>query len=277
MIPNTEVLKWAQTTSIEAFIRVQLRWLGHILHMEDGRLPKNLLDMELKSVKHFVGVQWKGFKDTLRCSFNGLQHRYSEAEVHSTGQIAMEDYHAEWSTHIWSFVYHSCHGKTKEKKGKPIATTHGSTQGTSRALWVWPSLRSSTPTGHFPCPVGVAGSAQFDTHMALPVPCGCGWVCAVRHPQGTSRALWVWPSLRSLTPTEHFPCPVGVAESAQFDTHMALPVTRGCGRICAASIGLSNHMRTHQREWPSTRIGAVSDDISTWQSTKWEQHRYKWQ
>ena len=49
MIPNTEVLKRAQTTSIEAYlIKAQLRWTGHVLRMKDGRLSKDLLYGELK-------------------------------------------------------------------------------------------------------------------------------------------------------------------------------------------------------------------------------------
>ena len=49
MIPNTEVLKRAQTTSVEAFlIKAQLRWTGRVLRTEDERLPKDLLYGELK-------------------------------------------------------------------------------------------------------------------------------------------------------------------------------------------------------------------------------------
>ena len=44
IIPNTEVLKIAQTTSIEAsLIKAQLRWTGHVLWMKDGRLQNDPL------------------------------------------------------------------------------------------------------------------------------------------------------------------------------------------------------------------------------------------
>ena len=38
--PNTEVLWCAQVPDIESLVmRSQLRWIGHVLHMEDLRLP----------------------------------------------------------------------------------------------------------------------------------------------------------------------------------------------------------------------------------------------
>ena len=53
MIPNTKILKRAQATSIEAYlIKAQLRWTGHVLRMEDGRLPKDLLYRELNEGGH---------------------------------------------------------------------------------------------------------------------------------------------------------------------------------------------------------------------------------
>ena len=69
MIQNTEVLRRAWSTSIEAFlIKAQLRWTGHVLRMEDGRLPKDLLYGELKDGSRHVGGQRKRFKDTLKRS-----------------------------------------------------------------------------------------------------------------------------------------------------------------------------------------------------------------
>ena len=69
MIPNTEVLWRARSTSIEALlIKAQLRWTGHVLCMEDGRLPKDLLYGELNEGSRHVGGQRKRFKDTLKRS-----------------------------------------------------------------------------------------------------------------------------------------------------------------------------------------------------------------
>ena len=69
MIPNTEVLKSAQTTSVEAsLIKAQLRWTSHVLRAKDGRLPEDLLFGELKIGSRSIGGQRKRFKDTLECS-----------------------------------------------------------------------------------------------------------------------------------------------------------------------------------------------------------------
>ena len=69
MIPNTEVLRRARSTSIDVLlIKAQLRWTGHILRMEDGRLPKELLYEELREGSRHVGGQRKRFKDTLKRS-----------------------------------------------------------------------------------------------------------------------------------------------------------------------------------------------------------------
>ena len=45
---NTEILDKAKSISIEAMIlKSQLRWSGHVMRMEDHRIPKELLLGEL--------------------------------------------------------------------------------------------------------------------------------------------------------------------------------------------------------------------------------------
>ena len=69
LVPNTEVLTRAQSTSIEAKVaKTQLRWTGHVVRMPDDRLPKKILYCELEQGKRSVGGQRKRFKDTLKAT-----------------------------------------------------------------------------------------------------------------------------------------------------------------------------------------------------------------
>ena len=48
-IPNTEVLQICGVTDIEAFLMsAQFRWVGHVTHMDDTRLPKIAFYCELE-------------------------------------------------------------------------------------------------------------------------------------------------------------------------------------------------------------------------------------
>ena len=43
MTPDTDILKKSECLSIEAMVmRNRLRWVGHVVRMEDVRLPKQL-------------------------------------------------------------------------------------------------------------------------------------------------------------------------------------------------------------------------------------------
>lgn len=66
-VPDTEVLLRAKMESIHAILlRSQLRWAGHVLRMDDSRLPKRLLYGELTVGKRTLGRPKKRYKDTLK-------------------------------------------------------------------------------------------------------------------------------------------------------------------------------------------------------------------
>jgi len=70
-ITNEEVLQRAQMTSLEAMlIKAQLRWSGHVLRMDDSRLPKCVLYGELSSGKRHPGGQYLRYKDSLKRPLN---------------------------------------------------------------------------------------------------------------------------------------------------------------------------------------------------------------
>ena len=66
-ITNLEVQDRAECTSIEAIlIKAQLRWVGHVIRMDDHRMPRQLLYGELEAGKRKQGRPRKRYKDTVK-------------------------------------------------------------------------------------------------------------------------------------------------------------------------------------------------------------------
>ena len=66
-VPNQEILRRAELSGIEAMLSsAQLRWTGHVLRMDDRRLPKQLLHAELSAGGGHVLGQRKRYKDVLK-------------------------------------------------------------------------------------------------------------------------------------------------------------------------------------------------------------------
>ena len=71
-VTNVKVLQKAKTQSIDTLLTLsQLRWSGHLVHMSDDRLPKQLFYSELSEGHRLRGRPRLRFKDTLKKS---LQH-----------------------------------------------------------------------------------------------------------------------------------------------------------------------------------------------------------
>ena len=67
MVTNSEILRRTNSVSLESNIsKRQLRWLGHVIRMEDSRLPKQLLYGELREGERSVGGQKKRHKDHVK-------------------------------------------------------------------------------------------------------------------------------------------------------------------------------------------------------------------
>nr|VZI26156.1 unnamed protein product [Spirometra erinaceieuropaei] len=73
-IPDTDVLERTGSLSIYTILRqMQLRWSGHLLRMDDERLPKRLFYGDVATGSRRQGVQIRRYKDTLKSSLKRLQ------------------------------------------------------------------------------------------------------------------------------------------------------------------------------------------------------------
>jgi len=71
-ISNTEILHRCQITSIEAFLlTAQLRWIGHVVKMDNSRLPRMICG-QLQQGERSRGGQRKQYKDALKANLTML-------------------------------------------------------------------------------------------------------------------------------------------------------------------------------------------------------------
>nr|VZI09519.1 unnamed protein product [Spirometra erinaceieuropaei] len=72
-IPDTDVLERTGILSIYSMLRqMQLRWSGHLVRMEDERLPKRLFYGDVATGSRRQGGQIRRYKDTLKSSLKRL-------------------------------------------------------------------------------------------------------------------------------------------------------------------------------------------------------------
>ena len=63
-MPNTEVLDRAGAPTMYSLLRQhRMRWKGHVRRMEDGRIPKEILNGELAVGKRPRGLPQLRYKD----------------------------------------------------------------------------------------------------------------------------------------------------------------------------------------------------------------------
>nr|VZI26891.1 unnamed protein product [Spirometra erinaceieuropaei] len=73
-IPDTDVLERTGILSIYAILRqIQLRWSGHLVRMDEERLPKRLFYGDVATDSRRQGGQIRRYKDTLKSSLKCLQ------------------------------------------------------------------------------------------------------------------------------------------------------------------------------------------------------------
>lgn len=78
-VTNQEILDRAKMSSIESLlIKSQLRWTGHVIRMEDHRMPKQLLFGALKEGSRQQGRPKLRYKDTLKSSLKWCEIKPQE-------------------------------------------------------------------------------------------------------------------------------------------------------------------------------------------------------
>ena len=77
----------AESTSMEAIIlKSRLRWVAHVIRMEDNRLPKQLMFWELASGKRKQCRPLKRFKDCVKASISHAKNTLKELEPRAHGR-----------------------------------------------------------------------------------------------------------------------------------------------------------------------------------------------
>ena len=80
-ITNLEVLDRANPTSIESMlIKAQLRWVGHVIRMEEFRMPRRLMYGELQLGKRNQGHPKLRYKDTVKANLQWCHIKPKELE-----------------------------------------------------------------------------------------------------------------------------------------------------------------------------------------------------
>ena len=84
-VPNSEVLKRTSSVSLENILhRSHLRWLGHVIRMDDTRLPKQMLYGELSQGSRSVGRQLKRYRDESQRVLRACNIRKQHLEATAT-------------------------------------------------------------------------------------------------------------------------------------------------------------------------------------------------
>lgn len=111
-ITNNSVLARSNTASIESMIlRHRLRWSGHVLRMDQDRLPHQLLYGELQTGRRPRGAPKRRYKDQLKDTL-----KRTNISVETWEEVAME--RAQWSHNIRSGIQHFETARTNKDQEK---------------------------------------------------------------------------------------------------------------------------------------------------------------
>ena len=87
-VTNAEVLKRAELTGIECMlIKQQLKWVGHVVRMDDRRFPKQVFYGQLPNAPRKAGGQKLRYKDTVRHNLQRVDIRQDNWEVLASERV----------------------------------------------------------------------------------------------------------------------------------------------------------------------------------------------
>ena len=127
-VPGTEILEQSGVSSIFTMLRkTQLRWAGHVIRMQDERLPKRILYGELLTGARSHGGQ--KFKETLKASVKdfGIDHNSWEttAQKHAAWRGAINKRTAAYESRRLETA--KSKGATKKSRASSAPAIHGPT------------------------------------------------------------------------------------------------------------------------------------------------------
>ena len=241
LTPDTEVLERACCYSIQTMlISTQMRWVGHVVRMDNDRLPKQLFYSELKIGKRPQHKPRKRFKDSIKDNLKKLQLDVSDWE-----KIA-ED-RAEWRRSIRegckaSEAKRMIHTKLKRDLRKGVATNLEA----NTARWECETcgrflLSKAGYVNH------LKSHAQQLPQDILPPQPGvttcvvCSKVC--KSTAGLKRHMAVHKDIIAQKDT------INPVKTLSFICHI-------CYKPCKSTAGLKSHLRGHRR-----RLG---EDVNTY-------------
>jgi Reverse transcriptase (RNA-dependent DNA polymerase) len=220
-VPDTEILKKAGIQSIESTIlKYRLRWLGHVVRLQDSRLPKQLLYGELLGSRPPFKPR-KRFKD-------GIKDALKKAKISLDTWEQLAQDRLQWRHLVSATVAEyersrmlHCAAKRAARKGQPT------TQANSYCCHICGRVCASK--------AGLASHGKrhanrerdFEYRIHQPFVCiYCGKACKCA--SGLSRHMKICHPAERLVKS-HLSC-------------------TSCGLVCRSLAGLKSHLRKHQRQ-----------------------------
>jgi len=98
-VRNEEIRKKTELRKLELVIKERrLRWLGHVLRMEDSRIPRQAIQWELRGYKRKLGWSRKNWMDIVRQDMKDMGITWDEAEELTTDR-------AEWRQRVAQCIH----------------------------------------------------------------------------------------------------------------------------------------------------------------------------